>query len=291
MLNNDIVGGDTTPGETMQDKTAVRVFSEGVPGTATLDDLRRIQTVGAESDSPSRELARAVDRRSRATYFKPGELHAPRSAAPARRAATRCVMMPPFHPVLEFRRDRYLRGGDHTSFNLEGFPAVRFTEWRENFAHQHQNVRTAEGKLPNGSTGQVQYGDLIQFVDTAYVANVARLNAATLATLALRARAAAERQGADQQSGQQHPAPVGARRPAFPPAPRTRSSGATPARPTWQHAQDGGTANLHHAAHLEGQRDLRGPQRGCRAGHRSVAVYPWPTAAASFPTPPASRAK
>jgi hypothetical protein len=43
--------------------------------------------------------------------------------------------------VLIFRRDRFLRGGDHTSFNLEGFPAVRFTEWRENFDHQHQNVR------------------------------------------------------------------------------------------------------------------------------------------------------
>jgi hypothetical protein len=80
-----------------------------------------------------------------------------------------------FRPVLEFRLDRYLRGGDHLSFNQQGFAAVRFTEWRENFDHQHQDVRVEDGK---------QYGDLLKFVDFNYVANVARLNAATLATLA-----------------------------------------------------------------------------------------------------------
>src|SRR6202044_2190546 len=56
VLNNDIVGGDTTPGDTGQDKSAVRVFSEGVPGPATLEQLRQIQTIGAENDSPAREL-------------------------------------------------------------------------------------------------------------------------------------------------------------------------------------------------------------------------------------------
>lgn len=83
--------------------------------------------------------------------------------------------MPAFHPVLIFRSDRFLRGGDHTSFNEEGFTAVRITEWRENFDHQHQNLRTENG---------VEYGDLLKFVDFNYVANVARLNAATLANLA-----------------------------------------------------------------------------------------------------------
>jgi hypothetical protein len=77
--------------------------------------------------------------------------------------------------VLEFQLDRYLRGGDHYSFNQQGFAAVRFTEWRENFDHQHQNVRVENG---------TQYGDLLKYVDFHYVANVARLNAATLATLA-----------------------------------------------------------------------------------------------------------
>jgi hypothetical protein len=80
-----------------------------------------------------------------------------------------------FSPKLIFRRDRYLRGGDHSAFNEQGFAAVRFTEYREDYNHQHQNVRTENG---------IEYGDLPKFVDFDYVANVARLNAATLASLA-----------------------------------------------------------------------------------------------------------
>jgi hypothetical protein len=68
-----------------------------------------------------------------------------------------------------------LRGGDHYSFNQQGFSAVRFTEFREDFHHQHQNVRVENG---------IEYGDLEKFVDFDYVAHVARLNAATLASLA-----------------------------------------------------------------------------------------------------------
>lgn len=152
VLNDDIVGGDTTPGDTMQDKTRVRVFSQGLPSTATPDEIRRALTLGLESDGPSRELARVITEVGR-TYLQPNSLQ----------------------PVLVFRLDRYLRGGDHSSFNQLGFPAVRFTEWRENFDHQHQTVRVENGK---------QYGDLLQYVDFDYVAKVARLNAATLATLA-----------------------------------------------------------------------------------------------------------
>jgi len=77
--------------------------------------------------------------------------------------------------MLVFRLDRYLRGGDHYSFNQQDFAAVRFTEFREDFHHQHQNVR---------SENEVEYGDLPKFVDFDYVAHVARLNAATLASLA-----------------------------------------------------------------------------------------------------------
>jgi Peptidase family M28 len=153
VLNNDIVGGDTTPGDKFQDKHRVRVFSEAIPEAATPDEVKRIEAIGGENDSPSRQLARAIAAVAR-TYFNTD---------------------PTFRPVLEFRHDRFLRGGDHTSFNQEGFTAVRLTEWRENFDHQHQNVRTENG---------VQYGDLISFVDFSYTANVARLNAATLASLA-----------------------------------------------------------------------------------------------------------
>ena len=75
-----------------------------------------------------------------------------------------------------YRRDRYLRGGDHVPFLEQGYPAVRFTETDENYNHQHQNVRVENG---------VQYGDLPEFDTFSYIANVARVNIATLASLAL----------------------------------------------------------------------------------------------------------
>jgi hypothetical protein len=151
VLNNDIVGGNTTPGDTLQNKNWVRVYSEGIPSAATDAELRRIKATGGESDSPSRELARYIHGVSETYDFGS------------------------FVPKLMFRRDRYLRGGDHISFNEQGFPAVRITEYREDFNHQHQTLRTENG---------IEYGDLLKFVDFDYVANVARLNAATLAALA-----------------------------------------------------------------------------------------------------------
>jgi hypothetical protein len=147
VLNNDIVGGDKSA---EQDHSVVRVFSEGVPVAATDQDIRRIRGLGGESDSGSRELARYIAEVGR-TYD----------------AGVK--------PMLVFRLDRYLRGGDHYSFNQQGFSAVRLTEFREDFHHQHQNVRTENG---------IEYGDLLKFVDYDYVAHVARLNAATLASLA-----------------------------------------------------------------------------------------------------------
>jgi hypothetical protein len=151
VLNNDIVGGNRTPGDTAQNSSWVRVFSEGIPAAASEADLRRIRSVGGENDSPSRELARYIH--SVGENYDFGA----------------------FSPKLIFRRDRYLRGGDHSAFNEQGFAAVRFTEYREDYNHQHQNVRTEKG---------IEYGDLPKFVDFDYVANVARLNAATLASLA-----------------------------------------------------------------------------------------------------------
>ena len=147
VLNNDIVGGDKSA---EQDHSLVRVFSEGVPAAATEQDIRRIRGLGGESDSGSRQVARYIAEVGR-------------------------VYGVGVKPVLVFRLDRYLRGGDHYSFNQQGFSAVRFTEFREDFHHQHQNVRTENG---------IEYGDLPKFVDFDYVARVARLNAATLASLA-----------------------------------------------------------------------------------------------------------
>src|SRR6185312_14763349 len=96
VLNNDIVGGNTTPGDTLQNDNWVRVFSEGIPTAATEADIRRIRAIGGENDSPSRELARYI--------HSVGELYD----------------FGAFTPKLIFRRDRYLRGGDHISFNEQG---------------------------------------------------------------------------------------------------------------------------------------------------------------------------
>ena len=164
VLNNDIVGGDTTPGETLQNKSLVRVFSQGILPTAPTATITQMLTIGMDSDTPSRQLAREILAVSR-TYF----------ASPEKPAPAKPGQLKPFEPVMEFRLDRYLRGGDHSSFSALDFPAVRFTEWRENFNHQHQHVRTENG---------IEYGDLLKFDDFAYIAQVARLNMATLATLA-----------------------------------------------------------------------------------------------------------
>ncbi|MFP5228665.1 MAG: M20/M25/M40 family metallo-hydrolase [Acidobacteriota bacterium] len=162
VLDNDIVGGNRTPGDKFQDAHAIRVFSENVPASASPEEIRRILALGYESDSPSREISRAIVDVGQ-TYT---DAPAPYTDKPIAKG---------LEPVLEFRRDRFLRGGDHSSFNQDGFPAIRFTEWREDFNHQHQNVRVEDG---------IQYGDLIQYDNFDYMARVARLNAATMAVLA-----------------------------------------------------------------------------------------------------------
>ncbi len=159
VLNNDIVGGNTTPGDNLQLKDRVRVFSEGVPASASEAEVRSILALGKENDSPSREVARAVAAAAR-TYMHEG---APNG----------------FGAFLVARPDRYLRGGDHSSFNHEGFAAVRFTEWREDYNHQHHNV-----VIPPAGSKDPILGDLPRFVDYSYAEQVAKLNAATLATLA-----------------------------------------------------------------------------------------------------------
>ena len=133
VLNNDIVGGNRDP---QQDSGVVRVFSEGVPIAATDAEVRMIRNLGGESDSASRQVARYVAEVSR-TY----------------QTAVK--------PLLEFRLDRYLRGGDHISFNEQGYAAVRFTEYREDYHRQHQNVRTENG---------IEYGDVPKWVNFEYVA-------------------------------------------------------------------------------------------------------------------------
>ncbi len=150
MFTNDIVG-NSLGGNGVRDRRTVRVFSEGVPSNETAEEAATRRSVGGENDSAARQLARFV-KETGARY------------------------LPGFRVQMIYRRDRYLRGGDHIPFLERGFAAVRFTEPNEDYTHQHQNVRTENG---------VRYGDLPEFVDYAYVAQVARVNAAALAELAL----------------------------------------------------------------------------------------------------------
>jgi hypothetical protein len=146
-LNDDIIGASVGhDGE--QSPFDVRLFSEALPAGV---DVRRVNLLGTENDSPSRELARFTK-------------------------ATGEAYVPAMHVSLISRADRFLRGGDQESFTAVGDPAVRFVEAHENFDHQHQNVRVENG---------IQYGDLERYVDFAYLARVTQLNVAALATLAL----------------------------------------------------------------------------------------------------------
>ena len=233
-LNNDIVGGDRSP---QQDPGIVRVFSEGVPLAATEAELRRVRNLGGESDSASRQLARYIAELGR-TY---------QTAA---------------KPLLVFRLDRYLRGGDHISFNQQGYAAVRFTEYREDYNHQHQNLRTENG---------IEYGDVPKFVNFEYVANVARVNAATLASLAsapaLPAKVHLQTKGLENDSTLTWEASPGAA--SYDVLWRGTAS------PEWEHAQTVGNVTR---ATLPLSKDnvILAVRAVDAAGHRSLPVVPQP---------------
>lgn len=148
VLNNDIIG-NSLGGDGQSEPNVVRVFSQALPSGA---DMERVNLVGSENDSPSRELSRFV-------------------------AELVPVYLPDFSVRQIFRADRFMRGGDQESFQDAGYSAaIRFVEPHENFAHQHQDVRMQDG---------TQYGDLPQYVDPAYLRRVTQANVAALATLAL----------------------------------------------------------------------------------------------------------
>lgn len=129
MLDNDIVGADFASGAPHR----VRVFSGGEGR--------------ANCDTPSRELARAVEEIAGRDHIR-----------------------------MINRVDRLGRGGDHYPFVMAALPAVRFTEPIEDYHHQHQNVRVEEG---------VQYGDLMKYLNYDFMTTVARSNAEVLRELAI----------------------------------------------------------------------------------------------------------
>ncbi len=149
MFTCDIVGSSTAEDGTRARKV-VRLFAEGVPSDETAEEADIRTSVGGENDSPARQLTRFV-------------------REVAQNDATDMKV------VTIWRRDRYLRGGDHIPFLEEGFAAARFTEPYEDFRHQHQDVRVEDG---------VQFGDLLRFCDFPYMAGVARVLGASLWSLA-----------------------------------------------------------------------------------------------------------
>ncbi len=154
MITNDIVGNTYGMETGLKDNNSVRIFSEGVSVVETPAEAAVRTSTGSENDGRARQFAR---------YIKEvGERYVDQ-----------------LDVKLIYRRDRYLRGGDHTPFSQAGFPGIRITEMNENFERQHQTVRKENG---------IDYGDLPDFVDYAYTQKVARMNLASLANLALSPR-------------------------------------------------------------------------------------------------------
>lgn len=163
VLNNDIVGDPTSPDGRLT-RNHIRLFSEGLPavppggadslggrpGSGAGPLIERLRREGALGESSSRQLARAV--------YEIAWQH-----------------RLDVSPIIIFRADRFLRGGDHTPFHEAGYPAVRFTEVDEHYNRQHQDVRIENG---------VRFGDTPEFVDARYLAGVTRLNGAAAAVLA-----------------------------------------------------------------------------------------------------------
>ncbi|HEY0678224.1 MAG TPA: M20/M25/M40 family metallo-hydrolase [Chitinophagaceae bacterium] len=150
VLNNDIMGSNHSNETNIIDNTKVRVFSEGLPAYELDKKAVSIRNLGQENDGNARQLARYVK--------EIGERYVPN-----------------LEVVMVYRNDRFLRGGDHTSFVQQGYTAVRITEMNENYDHQHQDVRKDKG---------IQYGDLAEFMDFEYLRKNTALNLVNLANLA-----------------------------------------------------------------------------------------------------------
>ncbi|KAI0739149.1 Zn-dependent exopeptidase [Daedaleopsis nitida] len=151
MFTNDIVGSSKGD-DGIVDPFSIRLFAQGMPTSESASRTATRESIGGENDSPARELARFVH--EVATNSATG-----------------------MNVRVIYRLDRYLRGGDHEPFLDRGYPAARFTEPHEDFAHQHQDVRV------DPATGK-QFGDLIEFCDFDFIARVAKVNGAAIWSLA-----------------------------------------------------------------------------------------------------------
>jgi hypothetical protein len=148
VLNNDMIGNIAGINGVV-DNTTARVFAEGTRATETPEEARIRRFTGGEVDSPTRNLARYVDRMA--------------------------AYVPNLDTMMVYRLDRFGRGGHHRPFNDLGYPAVRIMETNEHYDRQHQDLRTEDG---------IVYGDTIDGVDFDYAARLTALNAVSLAGMA-----------------------------------------------------------------------------------------------------------
>ncbi len=150
VLNNDMIGNKAGINGVVNNTTA-RVFSEATRPIETEQEARLRRFTGGEVDSPSRNVARYIDR------IADDYIH------------NLDVMM-------IYRLDRFGRGGHHRPFNDVGFPGVRIMETNEHYDRQHQDLRVENGRV---------YGDTIDGVDFDYAAKLTALNVVSLAAMAL----------------------------------------------------------------------------------------------------------
>ena len=149
VLNNDMIGNIRGVDGVIDNSTA-RVFSEGTRATETEEEARLRRFTGGEVDSPSRNLARYIDRMADDYITN-------------------------LDAMMVYRLDRFRRGGHHRPFNEAGMPGVRIMETHENYTQQHQDLRTEDG---------IKYGDTIEHVDFDYARKLTALNVVSLAGMA-----------------------------------------------------------------------------------------------------------
>jgi hypothetical protein len=239
MLTNDIIGS-SLGANGVHDPHSVRLFSEGISSLETEAQARTRQSVGGEDDSISRQLARFL-----------------------KESAERYVHG--MRVTLVSRRDRYGRGGDHIPFTERGYAAVRFTEPNENYNHQHQNVRVENG---------IQYGDLPQYDDFSYIANVARVNAAGIAVMA---RAPLPPQGVGISTGRQSPdTDLKWTASSDPEVVGYEVVWRTTTEPTWTHARMVGKVAAYTVVGLSKDNYFFGVRAVDKQGHRSPVTFPRP---------------
>jgi hypothetical protein len=259
MITNDIIGSSVGD-DGRRDNRSVRLFANGFSPILSqmiaaqrgigdgaersreqlTKDLEAIARTGGEEDTPTHQLGRHL--KAAGEQYVPG-----------------------FTVNVIPRRDRFLRGGDHLPFLDRGYAAVRFTEPNEDFRHQHQDVRVENG---------VQYGDLLEFVDFDYVARVARVNAAGLATLAL--APSVPKDVGIEVAQLENDTTLRWAASAEPDVAGYRIVWREPSSPVWQFARDAGNVVRYTLKGVSKDNFVFGVQAVDRDGHASPAAFPRP---------------